>query len=78
MKKFPHFSASPLRVFLLAFLIAAALIFRFAPLAAALAAPEFPDNVSRPDTPGYLAPARSLASPWGAGWGRCLSVFKGL
>jgi len=61
MKKFPHFSASPLRVFLLAFLIAAALIFRFAPLAAALAAPEFPDNVSRPDTPGYLAPARSLA-----------------
>lgn len=61
MKKFPRFSASPFRVFFLALLFAAALLFRFAPLAAALAAPEFPDNLSRPDTPGYLAPARSLA-----------------
>ena len=53
-------SAPPLKLLLLALLIAAALLLRFFPLAAALASPEFPDNISRPDTPGYLAPARSL------------------
>ena len=60
-KKVSLLSAPPLKIFFPAFLVAAALLFRLAPLAAALAAPGFPDNVSRPDTPGYLSPARTLA-----------------
>lgn len=51
----------PLKFFALALIAAAALLLRFAPLGAALASPEFPDNISRPDTPGYLSPARTLA-----------------
>ena len=59
-KKF-FFAAPPLRILLFALLVAVALVLRLLPLGAALASPEFPDNISRPDTPGYLSPARSLA-----------------